>query len=132
MLRRGLMKKGLAKAISLVLAVSMAMPGTAMAAAAQAPEEAIVEEVQEEAGVEETTATDETAEEAAALTDESAEVGASVEEETPASEGEQEVSVDVEDEEVPDFRFQVPGSRFQVLELGTWNLELAAFCRSAE
>ena len=108
MLRRGLMKKGLAKAISLVLAVSMAMPGTAMAAAAQAPEEAIVEEVQEEAGVEETTATDETAEEAAALTDESAEVGASVEEETPASEGEQEVSVDVEDEEVPAEAEEVP------------------------
>jgi hypothetical protein len=87
------MKKGLAKAISLVLAVSMAMPGTAMAAAAQAPEEAIVEEVQEEAGVEEPTATDETAEEAAALTDESAEVGASVEEETPASEGNMKMDV---------------------------------------
>ena len=43
MLHRELMKKGLAKAISLVLAVSLAMPGTAMVAATQTPDEAVVE-----------------------------------------------------------------------------------------
>ena len=51
MLRRKLIKKGLAKVMALTLAVSMATPGTALAAATQPPlDEAAVEEVYEEDG----------------------------------------------------------------------------------
>jgi len=60
MLHRKLMRRGLARVMALTLAVSMAMPGTALAAAAQPPlEEAAVEEVYEE----EAAAAEETADE---------------------------------------------------------------------
>ena len=62
MLRRELTKKGLARALSLVLAVSLAMPGTALAAATQpSPNEAAVESVYEEEAAEEEAAAGETA-----------------------------------------------------------------------
>ena len=74
MLRRELTKKGLARALSLVLAVSLAMPGTALAAATQpSPNEAAVESVYEEETAEEEAAAGETAGETA---DETAEEGA--------------------------------------------------------
>ena len=74
MLRRELTKKGLARALSLVLAVSLAMPGTALAAATQpSPNEAAVESVYEEEAAEEEAAAGETAGETA---DETAEEGA--------------------------------------------------------
>ena len=100
MLHRELMKKGLAKAISLVLAVSLAMPGTAMAAATQTPDEAVVEEVYEDEGVDEEAATEETVEETAAPIDENSQTDDSAEEEIPASE-EEEVLTEEEDDSSP-------------------------------
>ena len=69
MLRRKLIKKGLAKVMALTLAVSMATPGTALAAATQQEpaEEAATEESAEEA------ATEESAEEALSGNEDAAE-----------------------------------------------------------
>ena len=76
MLRRKLIKKGLARVMALTLAVSMATPGTALAAATQPSiDEAAVEETYEESAEE--AASEEPAEEAA--TEESAEEAATEE-----------------------------------------------------
>ena len=111
MLRRKLIKKGLAKVMALSLAVSMAMPGTAQAAAAQPPlDEAAVEEVYEADGAEETVAAEESAEETVAeetadLTDEGSEAEEPAEEAPAGAEAEaskdEDAIEDAEDEEVP-------------------------------
>ena len=67
MLRGKLIKKGLAKVMALTLAVSMAMPGTALAASIRPSfDEAAVDEVYEEDGAEEATAAEVSSEEATA------------------------------------------------------------------
>jgi len=101
MLRRKLIKKGLAKVMALTLAVSMAMPGTALAAAAQPPlDEATVEDVYEEDADEEAVTADETAEEAPALTEEGSEAEDPAEE-APADEEEEDAVEAAEDEAEP-------------------------------
>ena len=101
MLRRKLIKKGLAKVMALTLAVSMAMPGTALAAAAQPPlDEATVEDVYEEDAAAEAVTIDETAEEAPALTDEGSEAEAPAEE-APADAEEEDAVEAAEDEAEP-------------------------------
>ena len=97
MLLRELKRKGLARVLSLVLAVSLAMPGTAMAAAAQAPDEAAVEAYEEESA-EEAEAADEAAEDADALTGEGSEAEDSVEEGAAAGTEDEEESAGVEEE----------------------------------
>ena len=72
MLRGKLIKKGLAKVMALTLAVSMAMPGTALAAATQPTLDEAAVDIYEEEGTEEATAAEESAEEAA-VAEESAE-----------------------------------------------------------
>ena len=101
MLRRELTKKGLARALSLVLAVSLAMPGTALAAATQpSPNEAAVESVYEEEAAEEEAAAGETAGETA---DETAE------EVAPSMNGEGAETADPADV-ISGFRIHVEGS----------------------
>ena len=100
MLRRKLIKKGLAKVMALTLAVSMAMPGTALAAAAQPPlDEATVEDVYEEDAAAEAVTIDETAEEAPALTDEGSEAEAPAEEAPADAEKEDAVEAAEDDAE---------------------------------
>ena len=100
MFRRELKRKGLAKALSLVLAVSLAMPSTALAAATQPPvDEVAVEDVYEEEEVAEEV--EETAEEDAELTEQESETEEAVEEEAPAEAEDEEVPADAEDREVP-------------------------------
>ena len=109
MLRKKLMKKGLARAMALTLAVSLAMPGSAFAAATQpsveeaAVEEAAVEDAYEEEGAKEAVEIDGPAEETTDPTDESSEAEETVDEDAPVATGDEEdpAIAENEDDEAP-------------------------------
>ena len=111
MVRKKLMKQGLARAMALTLAVSMAMPGTALAAATHpSAGEAVVEDAYEEEGAKEAAENDEPvaendepAEEPADLTDEGSEVEKAAQEDAPeaAEDEEDPAAAENEDDKAP-------------------------------